>query len=154
MKKSSLLIVVIFLIVSCSRVDIVQINPEKPYQNGIKFYRPHPYLWVTRGDKGEMQGSIIWLPNIKEEYVIKVKPGLGSVDLKFTLENGWNLTQFGETMDSKTPELIEALTGSLSGISEMLEIVTPKGLLPGLYAFIFDDKTGHVIDIEPVKQFR
>ncbi len=154
MRKCCWLFLVIFSIVCCSRVHIVKVDPETPYEEGIKFYRPHPYLWITKGDKGELKGSIIWLPNMKEEYAIKVKPGLGSIDVKFTLENGWNLTQFGETMDSKTPELIEALTGSLSGIKDILETVTEKELKPGLYAFIFDDKSGLVINIEPVVQFK
>jgi hypothetical protein len=101
-----------------------------------------------------LQASIVWLPNKNEEYAIKVKSGIGSVDTKFTLENGWNLTQFGETRDSNTPELITALTGSLKDIKGIFEKVSEEELHVGLYMFIFDEKTGLVSEIKPVIQFK
>lgn len=148
--------VLIFLMTGCAGVEITKITPEKPYKEGLRFYRPNPYLWVIRDkDKGEnLQGSIIWLPNKNDEYAIRVKSGIGSVDTKFKLENGWNLTEFGEVRDSKTPEMITALTGSLKDLKGILEMVKKEELHPGLYMFIFDDKTGFISDLKPVVQFK
>lgn len=156
MKRFYLLKVLIFLMVSCASVETTRITPENPYKEGIRFYRPYPYLWVTKDKDGNLQGTIHWLPNKNEEYVIKVKSGIGSVDTKFTLENGWNLTQFGETRDSQTAETIKALTGSLKDLKGILEVTKVKieELHPGLYMFIFDDKTGLISGVKPVAQFK
>jgi hypothetical protein len=155
MKKVLYLLgILIFMITGCSGVRIVKITSENPYQEGLRFYRPHPYLWVTKDKaKDNLQGSIIWLPNKNEEYVIRVKSGMGSVDAKFTLENGWNLTGLNEIRDSKTPEMITALTGSLKDLKG-LEAKTREELQPGLYIFIFDDKTGLISGLKPVVQFK
>lgn len=154
MKRFCFLTILLFFISGCAGVRIVKITPQNPYEEGIRFYGPHPYLWVTKDTSGSLQASIVWLPNKNEQYAIKVKSGIGSVDTKFTLENGWNLTQFGETRDSKTPELITALTGSLKDIKGVFEKVREEELHVGLYMFIFDEETGLVSEIKPVIQFR
>jgi hypothetical protein len=139
----------------CAGVEIVRISSENPNQEGVRFYRPHPYLWVTKDKDDNLQGTIIWLPNKNEEYAIKVKSGIGSVDTKFKLADGWNLTEFGEVRDSKIPETITALTGSLKSLTDILRLARgekPK-LNAGLYELIFDDKTGLISDIKPVVQF-
>jgi hypothetical protein len=154
MKRFYLLTVLIFLMVSCASVEITRITPENPYKKGIRFYRPYPYLWVTKDKDGKnLECKIIYLPNKNEEYTIKVKSGIGTVDTKFTLEDGWRLTQFGETRDSKTVEMVNALTGSLKELKGILEMVKKPELCPGLYMFIFDEKTGLIRDIKPVVQF-
>jgi hypothetical protein len=154
MKRLCFLTILLFFISGCAGVRIVKITPQNPYEEGIRFYAPHPYLWVTKDTSGNLQASIVWLPNKSEEYAIRVKSGIGAIDTKFTLENGWNLTQFGETMDSKTPELITALTGSLKDIKGIFEKVSEEELHVGLYMFIFDEKTGLVSEIKPVIQFK
>ncbi len=125
LRKPPLLTLLIFLMVSCASVEITRITPENPYKEGIRFYRPYPYLLVTKDKEGKnLESKIIYLPNNNDEYSIKVKSGIGAVDTKFTLEDGWRLTQFGETRDSKTVEMVNALTGSLKGIKGILEYVT------------------------------
>ena len=155
MARGKVILTILFcLVAGCARVDITKISPDHPYQGGIRFYRPHPYLWVTKDKDGSLKGTIHWLPNKNEEYVIKVKSGVGTAETKFTLENGWNLTQFGETRDSKTPEMIEALSGSLKDVTEVFKILRNEELHPGLYLFVFDDKTGLITDLKPVFQFK
>ena len=89
MKRFYLLTVLIFLMVSCASVEITRITPENPYKEGIRFYRPYPYLLVTKDKEGKnLESKIIYLPNKNEEYAIKVKSGIGTVDTKFTLEDG------------------------------------------------------------------
>lgn len=151
--RSCLLGAVILLMAGCAGVEIRQITRENPYQEGLRFYRPHPYLWITKDKTGGLQGSIVWLPDKNEEYVLKVRSGLGKVDARFTLEDGWNLTGLNEVRDSQTPEMITALTGSLRDVTKVMQMARNEALTPGLYAFVFDDKTGLISDLKPVVQF-
>jgi hypothetical protein len=141
------------LVSGCAGVDITKITPDSPYKEGVRFYRPAPYLWVTKNKDGNLQGSIVYLPDKSEEYVIQVKSGFGSVDTKYTLENGWNLVGFNESNESKTADIINALTGSLGGLTGLLRNLSKEELRPGLYIFVFDEKTGLVRDLKPVLQF-
>ena len=154
MKRFYWLMVLIFLLASCAGVKITKITSENPYKEGIRYYRPHPYLWITKDEHGNYQGSIIWLPNKNEEYAIQVKSGIGTVETNFTLESGWNLTTFGETRDSKSVEMISALTGSLKDLKGIFEEAIREELYPGLYLFIFDNETGLIKDLKPVIQFK
>jgi nitrogen fixation protein len=140
--------------VGCARVEITKITPENPYTKGIRFYRPYPYLWVTKDKEGNLEGKIVYLPKTNEEYAIKVKSGIGTVDTKFTLEDGWRLTQFGETRDSKSVEMVNALTGSLKDLKGFFEKVIKEELYPGLYMFEFDHNTGLISGLKPVLQFK
>ncbi len=151
-----LLAVVMVLMLGCANVKIVRITPEDPYKEGIRFYRPYPYLLVTKDSEGkDLEGKIIYLPNMNEEYAISVSSGIGTVETKFTLEDGWRLTEFGETRDSKTVEMVNALTGSLKDLTSIFGVAkTKEEFLPGLYVFIFDNKTGFVTDLKPVIQFK
>jgi hypothetical protein len=100
-----------------------------------------------------LQGSIVWLPDKNEEYVLKVRSGLGRVDARFTLENGWNLTGLNEVRDSQAPEMITALTGSLKDVTKVLPAARREALTPGLYAFVYDNATGLLTNLKPVVQF-
>lgn len=156
-KRLFLLGVLIVLAAGCARVVVSKVTPENRRQAGIRFYRPHPYLWVAKADDGSLKGTILWLPDKNEEYVIRVKSGLGSTDMNLKLENGWNLTEFGEVRDAKVPETIEALTGSLEAAAGLLKGGRPgekAEFMPGLYAFVFDPATGLVSGLAPVFQFK
>jgi hypothetical protein len=50
--------------------------------------------------------------------------------------------------------MITALTGSLKDLTGMYKMTREEELRPGLYVFIFDDKTGLVSDLKPVIQFK
>jgi hypothetical protein len=167
-----LLPVLTLLMTGCAHVEVTKISDQKPYEDGIRFYRPWPYLLVSAGPTEKepkatppakpvqeaLTFKIVMLPRMSDEYVIKVHSGIGgSVEAKFTLENGWMLTQFGETRDSKTPEMINALTGTLKEGAAIATAAMIKGIKegekplgPGLYRLNFDEKTGFVVSIEPV----
>jgi hypothetical protein len=151
MKKFYFLTILIFVISNCAGVQITKITPDNRYAEGIRFYRPQPYLWVTQDTSGNLQASIIWLPNMNEEYTIRVRSGIGSTNTQFTLENGWNLTQFGENRDSKSVEMIGAPTGLLETLKRPAVKGKREELSPGLYVLIFNDTTGMIESIEPVK---
>jgi hypothetical protein len=96
--------------------------------------------------------QIIWLPNMTKPYVINVKPGWGTVNGSFTLDNGWNLTSVGSQLDSKIPETITAVSGLLTAaagtaggaaVHPALKTLIP----PGLYRIEFDPTTGLVSNL-------
>ena len=132
---------------------IVQKLPKQNADSmeGIRFYRPAPYLVISAGSNGSKQSSangkiatsnmlqftVVWMPDLSQEYIIRAKPGLGSVAFNPTLENGWNLTGLNASADSKTAELLTALAGF------MPKALTGAGgpgaaqLKPGMYRFLF-----------------
>ncbi len=156
MKRISYFICAAFVLLNgCASVEITKITKDNPYKEGIRFYRPYPYLLITKAKQPEnLECKIVYLPNMSEEYVVRVKPGLGSADAKLTLQDGWSLTQFGETRESNSAEMITALTSSLPGLKEFLKMTQEEELSPGLYAFAFDEKTGLVTGVKPVLQFK
>ncbi len=135
--------------VSCSAVEITKVS-DSTYSDGVRFYRPEPYLLVTKDKDGNLQTSIISLPNKNEEYVIKPKVRLGTVEVSATLEGGWNLTQLGTKADTKIPEMITALTGTLQAAGGIAALRTSLPLEPGLYRIEFDKTTGEVSGVKKI----
>ncbi|MGD1010867.1 MAG: hypothetical protein ABR951_12055 [Candidatus Aminicenantales bacterium] len=152
LKTWGLLIAAVALMAACAEIKVSRLTSDKDYVEGIRFYRPAPYLLVTEDAKGALQVSLIYLPKTKEEYVIQFKSGLGSADMKFKLDGGWNLTDFGETRDSKIPELVTSLATAFTGALKS-EPGGPSKPAPGLYALIFDPNTGLVSEIRLVYKF-
>jgi len=161
-KKIWLLLLSLMVIGGCAKVKISPVDQDHPYTEGIRFYRPHPYLLVTEKSAKEdriLEGSIIYLPQKNEEYVIGVQSGIGKVDAKFKLEHGWRLTDFGEVRDSRAPETIDAFSDILLKTDEIfVKSIAPqeqkqeKKLTPGLWRFEFD-QNGYVKDLIKVIEF-
>ena len=161
-RKACIFLLSLMVICGCAQVKVSPVDDEHPYSEGLRFYRPHPYLLVTEKSEKEgrtLEGNIIYLPQKKEEYVIRVQPGIGRVDAKFKLEHGWRLTDFGEVRDSKTPEMIEAFSDLWPEISEIfVKSIAPekqgqeKRLTPGLWRFEFD-QNGYVKDLIKIIEF-
>jgi len=133
----------------CASVGVTRLARESDYREGFRFYRPQPYLLVS--SKGtDRSAQVVWLPKKDEEYVLRVRSGLGAVDAKFALQDGWNLTEFGESRDPKTADLV----GGVLGIAKTVEAAagSPRGddLVPGLYAIEFDPATGLVRRLEKI----
>jgi len=55
------------------------------------------------------RAEFTWLPDYSEEYVITWEAGIGSVDPSFTLTDGWNLTGFASSVDSKFSDNLSAV---------------------------------------------
>ena len=158
MKRISLLFL-LFTIVSCANIDIHKASNDS--ESGLRFYRPYPYLWITLNDKGACIPQTVYLPNMKEEYVIVPKPGLGTVAFKPTLQDGWNLTNFDGNIDTKTNENIKAIgdfIGSVAPIAGLGKPFAPGAqestnkLSPGLYAIKFGDD-GLISGFKPISVF-
>ena len=103
------------LLVACAHVEIkparLKDGRYDPQQVGARFYPPEPYLLWTPGAKG-CTATIVNLPNLAEPWIVEVHPGWGSLDASATLTDGWNLTAFGQEVDSRGPDTIEALVGA------------------------------------------
>ena len=85
--------------------------------------------------------------------------GFGSIKFAPTLTEGWNLTHFDSTADTKTAETLGAITGLLEKAKVFLAMGTKMAgqpqqvvqLSPGLYRFEFGSG-GHVIGLVKVFQ--
>lgn len=82
--------------------------------------------------------QIVYLPDYSQEYIVTWKRGLiGSVNPKFTLTDGWNLTGFeSEINTGVTLELSASAAIGGGAIS-----TDPKFKGPGLYKLDFDPQT-------------
>jgi hypothetical protein len=133
----------------CASVAVTRLTKDADYREGIRFYRPQPYLLVsTKGS--DRAAQIVWLPKKDEEYVLRVRQGLGAVDAKFALQDGWNLTEFGESRDPQTADFLGGAIG-LAKTVEALALPPSFGdLPPGLYGIEFDAATGLVRGIRRI----
>lgn len=89
--------------------------------------------------------TIVMLPDYSEEYVVTWNAGVGSAATNVTLQDGWNLTGFGTTVDSQVDEMVTAVgtpiaTVAAAAAGALVQDANWKG--PGLYKleFILDEK--------------
>ena len=116
-RSLNLLLLVLFVCASTGcvlpRTTVVK-NPGNR-DNGIRYYRPKPYLLVkpmlaTDGTPvpGYVSIETTTLPDFSEEYSIHVRTGLGNNDTQITLEDGWKLTGLNIKLDSQVDENLKA----------------------------------------------
>jgi len=129
MKYCFLILTLVF--VGCApKVNVVKLCGNDSSTQGIRYYRPKPYLLITpvnettttEKDKTKTTTStpgakyvnmnLEYLPDYGEEYAIQVRPGLGTADVKIELEDGWKLASLNQTLDTKFSENLQALTGA------------------------------------------
>ncbi len=132
--KVAMLLCCLYYCQGCTPRVIVHSNPT-PRDKGIRYYRPKPYLKVepaevaieknqTRIVPGLVRISLAYLPDFSEEYSIDVRPGLGTANVELKLEDGWNLTEIGQDLDSQTDENLEALGSILSAVGDVVPTAT------------------------------
>lgn len=154
---------------ACSSVEIVRVTDDNRNSiEGLRFYRPVPYLLVTESAQAkkskentaasEYTYQIKYLPDKSEEYAIQTRYRFGSLKNSYKLEDGWNLTLVDVNADQKIPETIAAVGDLAASIAKAVttlklspsateEITVP----PGLYSIEFDKKTGLVTRLVRVK---
>ena len=133
-KWTTTLVCSAFLISGCAEVQVKHVD-DQDASDGVHFYEPRPYVLVSnqqkQDDKGKVQNQfssqIIWLPDHSRRYVVKIKPGWGTVDGSVKLQDGWMLDALGSKMDSKGPETVTAMTGLVSVAAKAADQV-PQGL--------------------------
>jgi hypothetical protein len=119
----------------CSSVNVVK-NPG-PGDNGIRYYRPKPYLLVTPADPtGRMvKLEILQLPDYCEEYSIHPK---GKKPPAVQLKDGWNLVGVGG--GGAPPAAPEAAPAPLPAEALKLpeQVLQASNVPIGLYESVFD----------------
>ncbi len=89
--------------------------------DGIHYYRPKPYVLITEtlATKDASASCVVdikYLPDYSQEYVIVPHYWVGSVALKPTLADGWNLTNLDSTVDTKVPETLNAFAALMTAV--------------------------------------
>jgi hypothetical protein len=112
--------------------------------------------------------KLVYLPDRSRPMKMSVSSGLfGSGSLKPTLQNGWMLTGFDATADSKFAEVLTAVAsiitaqkgGGASGAEEDSSGGGSKAgnsgdvLRPGLYDFSYDEETGRLTRLCAISYF-
>lgn len=131
-----MLLLASLLLSGCAPRVIVRANP-RPNDRGIRYYRPKPYLKIepaevaieknqTKIVPGLVRISLAYLPDFSEEYSIDVRSGLGIANVGIKLEDGWNLTEISQELDSQTDENTKAFASLLSAVGD----VTPTSSGP------------------------
>lgn len=142
--RALLLLLLLLQGAGCMPRVIVRAHPQ-PNDRGIRFYRPKPYLKVepaevaidknqTRLVPGLVRISLAYLPDFSEEYSIDVRSGLGIANVGIKLEDGWNLTEINQELDSQTDENTKALASLLTAVGDVVP-TTSKGENPATASF-------------------
>jgi hypothetical protein len=124
------------LLLGCASVSIKPVGTD--YTEGLRFYRPSPYLLVTTNKDGAKSTSVVWLPDRSQEYYVKQNKGWGVSNLSVKLESGWNLIELGHVADSKGPETLNALGSLAANVGGLAGLVASLPLDAGLYEVLFD----------------
>jgi hypothetical protein len=145
MKSTLMTMALATMMAGCAGIDVSRVTQADA--KGLRFWRPAPYLVLTATDKG-CAAKIIYLPNGDEEYAMTISPGIGTVSLKPTLEQGWLLTGLDASVDTtKLVDLFEvvAKAGGLGSFDAQPGGVK-RTLGPGLYRLAFVKGGGLVVD--------
>ena len=111
-----------------------------PRDQGIRYYRPKPYLLVTPAEATSGAGrtatvtpvdnqvkiAIQYLPDFSEEYALDVRPGLGRADVSVQLEDGWNLVSIDQDIDSQFDENLSAISDVMKGVASVASATPPN----------------------------
>lgn len=135
-----MLVLVSLLLSGCAPRVTVRANPQ-PNDRGIRYYRPKPYLKIepaevavdknqTRIVPGLVRISLAYLPDFSEEYSIDVRSGLGIANVGIKLEDGWNLTEISQELDSQTDENTKAFASLLSAVGDVVPTASVKSATP------------------------
>ena len=143
-----ILLIITFTLNSCTTITVTPIdhagNAVNDALDGVRFYRPKPYLLVTAlSNKTNNESSsntykakftdqfncnyelqFIYLPDYTTGYIISTNSWwrmFGTASMSPQLENGWKLTGLSAAVDSKTPETITA-------VAELVTAAKPVGL--------------------------
>ncbi len=105
-------------------------------QEGMPYYLPKPYLLVSKNfhpiqtagkaattsqpdaDKTLYGYEIVYLPDRCNQYGLKVSRGIGTLETRIELEDGWKFTGTTLETDSKTPETIGAIAEPIAEIGK------------------------------------
>ena len=94
-----------------------------PDEEGLRFYRPKPYLLVAPEGDGSgrrVRISLEYLPDFSEEYAVQIRSGFGINATSVQLEDGWNLVGLDEELDAQIDEQIRAFADLLQAAGRLV----------------------------------
>jgi len=122
-------------------------KPESPAKPGPSITQKQEKT-VTKSVSGAEAWTltVVLLPDYSQEYVLAWGAGIGSAAANISLQDGWNLTGFGTSVDSQADEFVGAIATSVAtvaagGAGALTDSDNWKG--PGLYKLDFDRKANH-----------
>jgi len=114
---------------SCANVRVRRMRSQEQDSEGIRFYRPHPYVLVrVEGDK--ITAQVVQLPDRDQEYLVDWSPGFGTVKPGLQLTDGWNLTAFNSDIATGASGLADLLKAAAAFVA--LEAPEPAEVKIGL----------------------
>lgn len=118
------------LLYGCASVQIYSDDGLKS-TTGLKFYTAKPYLLVELKSEKDMtiKTTVIYLPDLTNPQYLRVKPGVGSNELKMAFSNGI-LNSYGLTNDTKVAETINSLAGLIAKSSDAVKQLAVPGIFP------------------------
>lgn len=95
--------------------------------------------------------QILYLPNLDEQYGLKIDGGLGTASANFKLDHGWQLTGMDAKVDSKVAENVKAFSELIGAVSKAavvgaLATSEPVGIKlyridgNGVFTLVFDSR--------------
>ncbi|WP_153555917.1 hypothetical protein [Roseimaritima sediminicola] len=134
---AAMMIALCCLAAGCTPRVVVRANPDQS-DTGIRFYRPKPYLKIEPAEvavdrnqttlvPGMVRISLVYMPDFSEEYSIDVRTGCGTANVGIKLEDGWNLTEISQDLDSQTDENIEAVGALVKAVGGVVPTAAGDG---------------------------
>ena len=110
----ALLIVSGILLTGCATVKVYS-DAGLATETGLRYFTLKPYLLVEymANKDNTVKTSVVFLPDLSSPQYIKVRPGIGSSELKMTFSNS-TLESYGVATDSQIPESMAAFADILS----------------------------------------
>lgn len=114
LKVFAAILVAFMLLTGCATVKVYS-DAELKNETGLRFYTLKPYLLVEyMAEKDNtVKTSVVYMPDLSSPQYIKLKPGIGSGELKMTFSNS-TLDSYGVATDSQLPESMAAFADILS----------------------------------------
>ena len=108
------LAVVSILFTGCATVKIYS-DAGLTAETGLRYYTLKPYLLVEyKANKDNtVKTSVVYLPDLSSPQFIRLRPGIGSSELKMTFSNS-TIESYGVATDSQLPESMAAFADILS----------------------------------------
>ena len=98
-------------------------------QNGLPYYNPKPYFFVSTTADCATTASVVTLPDNSSTNRLKFVSGFGSADLSASLANGM-ITSAGQNTDTKVPDTITSVAGLATAAAAFKTEAAAKGCIP------------------------